>query len=215
MWRAGNSTLWSIRRIINSCRIYFRYIDGHIGGLAKSFMNPVYHELKELTTGICLRLFLDVDITTAHELSTDLRLLTSEHWRGIISVPILVKLPGLTDTTYHKALLAKVTSYPSLSARPPVCPPDFLSARLPVCLSVHPTSCLSSHPPVYPPACPSACPPNFLSVRQTSRLSVHPTSCLSVCPPDFLSVRPAACLNKAGPNIDQGVAGPKDTEFKL
>ncbi|XP_053406571.1 uncharacterized protein LOC123547264 [Mercenaria mercenaria] len=64
-----------------------------------------YKFFKKLATEICLSLFLGLDFseTEADVISQ----LTTTHWHGIISVPVAIKLPKMSETAFSKALAAK------------------------------------------------------------------------------------------------------------
>ncbi|KAH3707594.1 putative cytochrome P450 120 isoform X1 [Dreissena polymorpha] len=65
----------------------------------------IYMFFKKLAIEICLSLFLGLDFSQSDaSLVTDL---TVTHWHGIISVPVAVKIPMMSETTYSKALDAK------------------------------------------------------------------------------------------------------------
>ena len=66
-----------------------------------------YEHLKSLTTRLTVALFLDNTVTDA-EMQQVSDLMT-QHWHGIISVPVNFKVPLLTwRSGYGKALAAKV-----------------------------------------------------------------------------------------------------------
>lgn len=66
----------------------------------------MYKLFKEMVTRITIALFLDKDISDqdAREISE----LLTVHWRGIISVPLPIRVPWLSwKSGYSKALTAK------------------------------------------------------------------------------------------------------------
>lgn len=69
--------------------------------------NPVcvYTFFKKLAIEICLSLFLGLDFN--HSDASVITELTTTHWHGIISVPVAVKIPKMSESTYYKALQAK------------------------------------------------------------------------------------------------------------
>ena len=66
----------------------------------------VYKLFKEMVTRISIALFLDHDIT--EEDAGAISELLTVHWRGIISVPLPIRVPWLSwRSGYSKALTAK------------------------------------------------------------------------------------------------------------
>ncbi|XP_070211749.1 uncharacterized protein [Littorina saxatilis] len=67
----------------------------------------VYKFFKEVTTEICLTLFLGIDFTDTEEAKRVVDL-TTKHWHGIISVPVKFKLPGVgSESAFSSAMMAK------------------------------------------------------------------------------------------------------------
>lgn len=64
-----------------------------------------YKFFKKLAVELCLSLFLGLDFS--EEEAEVISQLTTTHWHGIISVPVAIKLPKMSETTYSKALHAK------------------------------------------------------------------------------------------------------------
>ncbi|XP_005094133.1 beta-amyrin 28-monooxygenase [Aplysia californica] len=68
----------------------------------------LYQFFKDLFTEVCLTLFLGVEFSENEETAELWKGLTSDHWHGIVSVPVDLKLPGTgTQSTFSKALKAK------------------------------------------------------------------------------------------------------------
>ncbi|KAL5017567.1 hypothetical protein ScPMuIL_007156 [Solemya velum] len=68
----------------------------------------IYKLFKQITTEICLSLFLGLDFTQERDAAETIVSLTTEHWHGIISFPVSFKLPMMSASSYKKALAAKV-----------------------------------------------------------------------------------------------------------
>ncbi len=65
----------------------------------------VYHQFKELSLAMNLKLFLGVDAIKQPELFKSVSELATNHWHGIISVPLSIKL--VMSSSYRKAVDAK------------------------------------------------------------------------------------------------------------
>ncbi|KAL4231369.1 hypothetical protein ACF0H5_008948 [Mactra antiquata] len=64
-----------------------------------------YQHFKKLSIEICLSLFLGLNF---NDLEADIITeLTTTHWHGIISVPVALKIPKMSESSYSKALDAK------------------------------------------------------------------------------------------------------------
>ncbi|RUS81613.1 hypothetical protein EGW08_010626 [Elysia chlorotica] len=66
----------------------------------------LYKFFKVLFTDVCLTLFLGLDSTENSEQATSVMSLTTDHWRGIVAVPLDLRLVH-PSSTYSKALQAK------------------------------------------------------------------------------------------------------------
>ncbi|XP_060073029.1 putative cytochrome P450 120 [Ylistrum balloti] len=67
----------------------------------------VYSLMKKICTEICLSVFLGLNFTDACQTANTIVALTTTHWHGIISVPLPLKLPMTSGSTYSQALNAK------------------------------------------------------------------------------------------------------------
>ncbi|KAL9983481.1 hypothetical protein ACROYT_G005661 [Oculina patagonica] len=65
-----------------------------------------YKLFKQLTTEMCLRLFLGLEMETAKEEAASITDLTIAHWHGLISVPVNFNVYGY-KSGYSKAMVAK------------------------------------------------------------------------------------------------------------
>lgn len=83
-----------------------RIIQSYFTDLDISKPVVVYEIFKELATQLCVFMFLGID--PSDPLSREISELMTIHWRGIISIPVNVKLPLLSlRSGYGKALEAK------------------------------------------------------------------------------------------------------------
>lgn len=82
-----------------------RIVDKTLLNLSTSEPLCIYKCLKQLSTELCLSLFLGLDFSG--EEAAIITELTTTHWHGIISVPVAIKVPGMTQSMFHKALEAK------------------------------------------------------------------------------------------------------------
>ncbi|CAD5113128.1 DgyrCDS2318 [Dimorphilus gyrociliatus] len=64
-------------------------------------------EEASFATEICQTVFLDLDASTAKETAEAISKLTTSHWHGLISVPVNLRLPGIKQSGYSKAIDAK------------------------------------------------------------------------------------------------------------
>ncbi|XP_014680827.1 PREDICTED: putative cytochrome P450 120 isoform X2 [Priapulus caudatus] len=67
----------------------------------------VYEHFKQVTTQLCLSLFLGLDHSLSVDLMKELCELSTVHWHGMISVPLSLSLPWLVSSGFSKALHAK------------------------------------------------------------------------------------------------------------
>ncbi|OWF44545.1 uncharacterized protein LOC110458245 [Mizuhopecten yessoensis] len=67
----------------------------------------VYSLMKKICTEICLSVFLGLNFSDASQTADTIVALTTTHWHGIISVPLPLKLPMTSGSTYSQALHAK------------------------------------------------------------------------------------------------------------
>ncbi|XP_060586109.1 putative cytochrome P450 120 [Ruditapes philippinarum] len=83
-----------------------RVVKKAIGTLEDGKTFCVYQFFKKLAVEICLSLFLGLDFSESE--AEIISQLTTTHWHGIISVPVAIKVPKMSESTYSKALDAKV-----------------------------------------------------------------------------------------------------------
>lgn len=80
----------------------------HVARLRDGQSLCLYEFFKHVVTEICLSLFLGLDFLESQEAADTIVALTTQHWHGIISVPLQIRLPGVNNaSTYSKAMDAK------------------------------------------------------------------------------------------------------------
>jgi len=67
----------------------------------------VYTEFKQFMIQFCFQLFLDLDFTESQELVEEIQNLAADHWHGLITMPLNVRIPFAGKSTYGLALDAK------------------------------------------------------------------------------------------------------------
>lgn len=85
-----------------------RIINNEFKQLDENRPVDVYSFFKDLSTQICLSLFLGLDVNQSKDLTQHITALTTAQWHGIISVPLNVHVTKYSSTTFSKALDAKV-----------------------------------------------------------------------------------------------------------
>ncbi|KAK3788281.1 hypothetical protein RRG08_027015 [Elysia crispata] len=82
-------------------------ITKHVGNLKSAGESIcLYKFFKVLFSDVCLTLFLGLDSTENGEQARSVMSLTTDHWRGIVAVPLDLRLVN-PSSTYSKALQAK------------------------------------------------------------------------------------------------------------
>ena len=67
----------------------------------------MYHQFKQLSLSYNLAVFLGVRVQDEPELFHEISQLSSDHWHGVVSLPLHVRLPFWGRTGYSKALEAR------------------------------------------------------------------------------------------------------------
>lgn len=88
-------------KIKNICDKFIASLEGRVGGI------PIYSEFKSLMTSLCLDLFLDLDGKKSISEVNTISKLATQHWHGIISVPVQVSIPFKGQSTFKTAVDAK------------------------------------------------------------------------------------------------------------
>ncbi|XP_028391412.1 uncharacterized protein LOC114516204 [Dendronephthya gigantea] len=83
-----------------------RSCNNHFPGFQQATSIAVYDHFKQLTTQMCLSMFLGLDCKTSMEETQKIAALTVTHWHGLISVPISLKI-GNFASSYGLAMEAQ------------------------------------------------------------------------------------------------------------
>nr|XP_002130785.1 beta-amyrin 11-oxidase [Ciona intestinalis] len=67
----------------------------------------IYPEFKRVMTRMCLELFLGIKTESCLDQTEEITHLATQHWHGIISVPVSLKIPLAGESTYSLAVQAK------------------------------------------------------------------------------------------------------------
>lgn len=106
--RHALSALFTPKSITDYESIIKGIITDRISALPSGSPFHLYQFFKDLFTEMCLRLFLGMDASDSAEAVQHVAELSTAHFRGVVSVPVDVKVPGTgNQSTYGKALTAK------------------------------------------------------------------------------------------------------------
>ena len=83
------------------CNSFIASLEGKMGSIS------VYTEFKSLMTRVCLELFLDLDKKKSFCEMNAISDLATQHWHGIISLPIQINIPFKGQSSFKVAVEAK------------------------------------------------------------------------------------------------------------
>eukprot|EP00118_Oscarella_pearsei_P027869 m.311379 g.311379 ORF g.311379 m.311379 type:complete len:423 (+) comp67360_c0_seq1:34-1302(+) len=94
-------------RIAEQNQLIDSVIDDHLGKLDGKGAVPLYKTFKSLVTDLSLALFLGMGLDELKKKSEHFSSLATDHWRGVVSVPIRFKLPFYGKSAFRAALDAR------------------------------------------------------------------------------------------------------------